>query len=1068
MTHTYLTRWAGAAGLLLGLLLPAAAGAQQRPEAGPPFKLAGRVRDAGGQGLPGATVLLKGTALGATTGLDGTYALSGSAAAGTYSLTFSLVGYRTEVRPVALGGAATVTTDVLLAESHQNLDEVVVVGSTVTTSRRELGNAISTISGNELTQSGSGGVLNSLQGKVPGAQIVQNSGDPAGSISVRLRGVHSLAGSSDPLYVIDGVIISNASTNVSQLAAANDIGAANAGQNRLADLNPNDIASLNVINGAAAAAQYGSRASNGVVLITTKRGQAGAPRVSVSTSFQLNELRHMVPVNTYGQQFGYAGLRLYPIGGVSAAQVAANPGTTTTGITRAGATTQLATNLVEVTRYNYFDQLFRRGYGTDEAASVAGGSENTQYYVSLGYLKNQGIIKGTDFTRYNLRARVDQRLTSWAKVSAGLSYINSSANEKANGNVFYSPLNSVNITNNIYDITRRDASGNLLAVEPTRVNPLSTIEDMQFTQGISRTISDVQLNLTPLKGLSVSYVLGADAYAQAGQSYIRPYPYQATAGLPAGRYPLGYAANGNNGVLQLNSDVNVGYEYNFTENLKLSLLAGYSYQYSRQEYTTTQGQNLAPFITTVSGASNTTVTAAYNLDRFDLSGYYGQATVGFRNLAFVTGSLRRDRSSKFSESQTNQVYPKISGSLVVSDLNFWQNGGYGKTFNSLKLRASYGEAGNLTGIGSYDRFYQFQPVGFLGKNTIVPGTTLANPAVRPERMAELEFGADLGFLNDRLGLGITAYHQKITDLVVRRNLAASTGGSSIVNNVGSMENRGLEVVLSATPVKTRDFAWDIALIFNRNRNKVLDLPGSNGATQAISIDNVAGAPVYLLNGQPAGVFYGSTYARNPDGSLLLTPQGFPQDERTSGQAVGSTTYVPSRGADGQPSYAAGTAVANAVIGNPNPNWTGSLNTNFAYKKLSLHLLLDAVQGVSVFNADKRTRQGVGLGDLAEQELRGALPRGYVFAIYNTQQFRIDDGSFVKLRELALSYALPSISKYVQGLTVSVVGRNLYSWDNYNGFDPETSAGGSSDLLRAIDFGNVPIPRVYQLKLAATF
>ncbi|MFD1871251.1 SusC/RagA family TonB-linked outer membrane protein [Hymenobacter bucti] len=1057
------SRWYSQGGFLLLCLLLLHTAAWAQGSAGQRFTLTGRITDATGQGVPGATVLLKGTGLGAASGNDGAYSITGTRPAGAYTLTVSLVGYKTESRPLTLGTAETVTTDVTLAESRQNLDEIVVVGSTVTTNRRELGNAISTISGNDLTQSGSGGVLNSLQGKVPGAQITQNSGDPAGSISVRLRGVHSLSGSSDPLYVIDGVIVSNASTNVSQLALTNDIGSANPGQNRLADLNPNDIASINVINGAAAAAQYGSRASNGVVLITTKRGQAGAPRVSFSGSFQINELRHMVPVNTYGKQFGYAGLRLYPIGAP-----AANPGVTTTGITRANVTTQLATNQVDVTRYNYFDQIFRTGSGTDDAVSVAGGSERTQYYFSLGYLKNQGIIKGTDFTRYNLRARIDQRLTDWAKVSAGISYINSFSNEKANGNVFYSPINSVNITNNIYDITQRDAAGNLLAVEPTRVNPLSTIEDMKFTQGVNRTVSDVQVNLTPAKGLSVDYVLGVDAYSQVGQSYIRPYPYQATAGLPAARYPLGYAANGNNVVVQLNSDINVGYERQLSEAFKLNLLAGYSYQFSQQDYSTTQGQNLAPFITTVNGASNTTVTSAYLLDRFDLSGYYGQATVGFRNLAFVTGSLRRDRSSKFSESETNQVYPKISGSLVVSDLGFWQGAGFAKVVNSLKLRASYGEAGNLTGINSYDRFYQFTPVGFLGKNTIVPGTTLANPAVRPERMGEIEGGADLGFLNDRVGLGITVYRQKITDLVVRRNLAASTGGSAIVNNVGSMENRGLEVVLSATPVKTTDFTWDITLIYNRNRNKVLDLPGSNGATQAISVDNAAGAPVYLLNGQPAGVFYGSTYARNPDGSLLLTPQGFPQDERTSGQAVGSTTFTPAREANGQPSYAAGTAVANAVIGNPNPNWTGSLNTNFAYKKLSLHLLLDAVRGVSVFNADKRTRQGVGLGDLAEQELRGDLPRGYIFAIYNTQQFRVDDGSYVKLREVALSYALPTFSKFISGLNIAVVGRNLYSWDHYNGFDPETSAGGSSDLLRAIDFGNVPIPRTYQLKLSATF
>jgi hypothetical protein len=216
------------------------------------FTLQGKVSDETGQGLPGITVLVQGTTFGAATSAEGTYSFEANLAPGTYLLVFSSLGYGTETRPLTLGAQTTVTTDVVLTESTQSLDEVVVVGSTVTTTRRELGNAISTVKAQDIVQSGSGGLLNSLQGKVPGAQIVQNSGDPAGSISVRLRGVKSLAGPSDPLYVIDGVIISNQSTNVSQLAVANDVGVANPGQNRLADLNPNDIQSINVINGAAA------------------------------------------------------------------------------------------------------------------------------------------------------------------------------------------------------------------------------------------------------------------------------------------------------------------------------------------------------------------------------------------------------------------------------------------------------------------------------------------------------------------------------------------------------------------------------------------------------------------------------------------------------------------------------------------------------------------------------------------------------------------------------------------------------------------------------------------------
>ncbi|HLK97263.1 MAG TPA: hypothetical protein VK364_05805, partial [Hymenobacter sp.] len=452
-------------------------------------------------------------------------------------------------------------------------------------------------------------------------------------------------------------------------------------------------------------------------------------------------------------------------------------------------------------------------------------------------------------------------------------------------------------------------------------------------------------------------------------------------------------------------------------------------------------------------------------DQYDLSGVFAQATVGFRNLAFLTGAVRRDRSTKFSPSETNQYYPKVSGSFVLSDLDIWKNAPFALAIPTFKLRASYGEAGNLNGVGSYDRFYRINPVGFLGRSTFVPSSQLADPRVRPERVAEIEVGADLGFWNDRIGLGVNVYRQETSDLVVRRNLAPSSGGLFLINNVATLENKGVELQLSAVPVRTADFSWDLTVIYNRNRNKVLDLVG----TSALSIDNAAGAPVFLLTGQPVGVFYGSGYARNPDGSLLLTPQGFPQDERVQGtQVSGSLDFTPARTGDGQPAYGAGTNLANLLIGDPNPDWTGSISSTFTYKKLSLRVLFDAVQGVDVFNADYRTRQGVGLGDLAEKELRGELPRGYIYAVYNTQEFRIDNGSFVKLRETALSYTLPTISQFIKDLSVSLIGRNLYSWDNYKGFDPETNAGGTNDLLRAVDFGNVPIPRTYQVRLAATF
>jgi TonB-linked SusC/RagA family outer membrane protein len=1013
----------------------------------------GKVSDAAGEGIPGATIKVQGTSIATATDVNGEYSLPTSLKAGSYSVIVSAISYTGASRSIQIGTQSLVSVDFSLKDDVMNLDEVVVTGSTVRESRRQLGNAISSVRADQIVNAGSSNLSSSLQGKIPGAQITQNSGDPAGGVTIRMRGVKSIVGSSDPLYVIDGVIVSNSSTNVSQVALSNQIGAASIGTNRLADINPMDIESINVISGGAAAAQYGSRAANGVVIITTKKGATGAPKVSFTTSISTNHLRKKVHVSEYGKQFGFAGLRLHTIGGISAAQIAANPGTTTVGIVRDGVTTQLASNLVDVNRFDYQDQIFQTGIGTENGLSISGGTERTNYFASFNYSNNEGIVKGTNFERYGLRTRIDQKLTNWAKFSVGISYTNSDAGEKANGNVFYSPINSINITNNIWDITKRDAAGDLMAVEPTRVNPLSTIEDMIFTTKVNRTINDFQLNLTPFKNFSVDWLFGVDALSQVGRGYIRPYPYQAAAGLPAERYPTGFGSTTNNVALFYNTDLNVGYFRDLTSDLKLTLLAGFSYQFSRSDYTRASGENLAPFVESLSGGA--IVSAGYGLDRYNLSGYFGQATFGYKNIAFLTGAIRRDRSSKFSPDEANQLYPKLSGSVVLSDLEDWKNGTMANVLSTFKLRASWGHSGNLTGIGTYDRFWKFLPVNFLGLNTLVPDATLANPSVKPERMVETEIGADYGMFKNRVNGTFTYYNQAVQDLVVPAVRAATTGGTAIINNVGSMTNKGFEIGINADVIKKKDLVWNLGLIFNRNRSKIVKM-GSN----MLAINVVAGAPIYLIEGEAPSVFWGVPYARDVNGDLILNAQGLPQ--RDKGVQSGAY-YEPQRNAEGQPS---GSNV-NGIIGNPNPDWTGSLTSDLKYKKLGFSFLFDAVQGVDVFNADFRTRQGVGIGEVAEQELKGDLPRGYIFANYLIDEWRVDNGSFVKLREVSLSYDLPKLGM-LNNWRVSVIGRNLISFDNYRGYDPETNAGGNSDLFRGTDFGNVPIPKTFRLQLNASF
>ncbi len=1029
------------------------------------FTIKGSVKDASDEALIGVNVLMSNGAIGAITDLDGNYEIKGSLPSGSYSLNFSYVGYGAKSEKVTLNsGNNDILLNVILEADALALDEVVVTGSSLNAPKRQLGNAITSIKAADLEKSGTANALTSLQGRVPGAKITQVSGDPAGAINISLRGVNSISGGSDPLYVIDGVIVSNAATAVTQ--TGNNAGEGQVGTPRMADLNPNDIETINVINGAAAAAVYGSRASNGVVLITTKRGTSGKPRITVGTSLNINQLRKRVYISTFGKQFGFAALRLGNISNVSAAQIAQNPGTTTIPIVRDGATANLSTNLVDVTRYDYQDQLFRNGSGTDNFINVTGGSEKTKYYAGISYMNNEGITINSDFSRLGLRLNLDQILTSWASLSVGVNAVKSASSDVPTGNVFWSPVNSINITNNIWDITQRDANGNLKAAEPTRINPLS-IETFQMRQNVNRAISNAKLSLFPLDGLQVDLIAGMDAFSQVGTQYIPLYPY---AGVNPAFFANGYASTANNVSFQYNTDLNITYNKDFGD-ISSNTVAGYNYQNSRVDYTQSNGEFIAPGFTSVNGSP--TRLTSYALSRYWIDGYFAQQTFGYKNQFFLTGAARVDNSSIFSESSRNQLYTKASMSWVLSESNFWKNSGLASAWNTAKLRASFGEAGGVAAIGPYDRFNLISANNYLGKNTLTPNTQLAFENVAPERTRELEVGADFSFLKNRLGLGITYYTQRVFDLLVNKQLAASEGGTSRLDNVGEMENKGFEVSLNYNVLNSKDLNWDVYAVYSQNRNKVVKL-----GSPTVAIGTVSGAPAFLIEGSPASVFYGTYYARDNEGNILNTAQGLPQTEKGTvtaykeGVAVpdgsyvlGGFVYTPKRDANGQP-----TGVAlRKIIGDPNPDFTMSLGTNLKYKKFSFGLLLDGVYGVDVFNADRRTRQGVGIGDYSEKELKGELPRGYIYSIYLNEEWRTEDGSFTKIREASLGYQLPdNLIKGLSNLSFTVIGRNLYSFDSYDGYDPETNAGGVSDRLRGVDFGNVPIPRTIQFTLRGSF
>jgi TonB-linked SusC/RagA family outer membrane protein len=1007
-------------------------------------RITGRVTTADNTGIPDISVTIRNTNFGTSTDASGSYALQANLQPGTYELLFTGVGFKASTQTIRIGTGTAYTSDVQLTVDALKMDEVVVTGTSLGTTRRQLGNYISTVKADELNKGATGNVLAALQGKTAGAQITQNSGDPAGGLSVRLRGISSILSSSEPLYIVDGVIINNATNRVTNTQNSYDgnnfVGSV--GQNRLVDINPADIERIEVLNGAAAAAIYGSRANAGVIQIFTKRGSSGAPQVNVSTSVLMSQLRKKLDVNQAPVKFG------------------GSPDVFTQDIISAiGTPPALPTNTTAVTRYDYQDYIFRTATGTDNNVSVSGGADKTKYYVSGAYFMNEGIVKNTDFRRFSFRANVEQTLNKVLSFNLGLNYINSAANEKPDGNSFYSPMNAVTIIGNFHDIFARDANGNLKAVgERGRVNPVSVIEDFKQRQETNRIIAGLGVKLRPFKGFTLDYQLGIDNYGQNGTTYMPQFAYNVSTAFFGGGPTLdptlnGYASTGNNYFFQINNELNATYQFNITSKIGSTTQVGYSVQYEKNRYSLLQGRGLAPFIETVNGAS-TPLQSTDERSELSISGAYLQQNFRINNKLYLTGAVRLDGSSVFGEEERNQVYYKASGSYVLSDNDFWKKSM--PWWSTFKLRVAYGESGNLTGIGAYDRINAYSSNSYLSRIALSGSSRLANENVKPERQKEIEFGTDLSFFRDRIGLQVNVYKKRVNDLLINRQIAPTTGYSSLLDNFGSLENKGFEIVLNGSPVNTTDLHWDVTAIFNRNRNKVLNVG------QALTLFSTnGGAPIALLQGYPVGVYYGTFFAVDGSGNQVKNANGFPQIEK--GTQNGPFAYTPQRDGNNLPT---GTTLRK-VIGDPNPDYTASLVNEVGYKKLSLRIQLDAVQGGEVFNADFRTRQGVGNGTVAMQEDLGQVPRGYINSIYQIEQWRIDDGSFVKLREVALSYSFGRF-KLFNDLTVSLSGRNLISWDNYKGYDPEVNGAGQSTLLRGIDFGTVPIPRTFKLGIAAKF
>lgn len=980
-----------AQGFLLGLMLMlmGASGFAQQT-----YTFSGTVTDASvNQPIIGATVIIGGTSIGTTTDFDGNYNISASLQPGNYRLIFSYLGFSSQTINLTLGNDTNVETNVALSPDLMNLDEVIVTGTSVGTSRRQLGNAISTISAKAFEDGGATAIDQGLSGKIAGALVQQNSGDPAGGISVRLRGPSTIAGSSDPLYVIDGLIVSNSSTELVDLGGNT--------QNRLVDINPNDIDRIEIIKGAAAAAIYGSRASNGVVQIFTKRGQSGKPSFSFTSNFKINELRDEMEYNKV------------PLAWVDPFD-----------------RNNLAT--VPTERFNLQDEIFDTGVGTENYLSVSGGNENTKYYASSSFLHNEGIVKNTNFQRFSFNSNIDQKLYSWLNLSMGLTYTQSESEDIPNGGInaadgaitgFLFSDNSIN--------PAPDESGvfPVTSLLVPRTNPAEAVERFEFQQRTNRTITNIGLIATPFDGFTANFRAGFDYFNQSATGFIPP--------GNTSTQQNGFATRSDANNFQYNTDLNLSYKFDINEDIESTSVLGGTWQFERFDRIGLTSDRLPPGVKVASGG--TIIGQIDSRSKKTFWGGFFQQTFGYKDKLYITGAIRLDGASVFGEDEREQFYGKASGSYVVSAEDFWSET-FGNVINSFKVRASWGQAGNLTAIGAFDRFFNFNPLSIGGSSAVIPSSLLGNEGLKPERQEEYEFGVDAGFWQNRIGIEFTYYKQNVDDLLLQRELAPSTGFATRFENVGELENEGIEILLRANPIKTKDFNWNLTTTYSRNNNTVTKVAGNN-----ITLPG-SFSTSFVIEGQPLGVFFRSFYDRDANGNITLDANGFP---------------VRGTNPDGSTSK---------IIGDPNPDWFGSLINEFTYKNFAFKVQLEAVQGFDVFNWNRRLLDNVifGGGAGVGEELLGNKPKGTGSVQANIFEEFVEDGSFVKLREISLSYTFRPEKLGLQSLKLSLVGRNLISWDDYSGLDPEINTTGQSNGVRGFDFAAVPIPRTFQIGVNATF
>jgi TonB-dependent starch-binding outer membrane protein SusC len=757
--------------------------------------ITGIIKDVSGVPVTGASIVIKSTSRGTTSDAEGKFKLTVPANA---SLVISSTGFTTQV--VAAGGGSA-QLHIRLEEDITHLDEVVVTGMTTGIKRRNLANAVSTISSKELDGVAPAQTFDAaLEGKIPGAYINANSGAPGGGISVKLRGVTSVYGTTQPLYVLDGVFVDNTSTSagLNAVTAAASGGAPTSNQDnpssRIADLRAEDIESIEILKGASAAAIYGSRAAAGVIVITTKKGKEGRTKISVSQDLGFIKARKLLGVRQF------TGDRAASLSSDSA----------TSAALRQEFLTAQSTGKI----YDYEKEMYgNTGFARNTVLSISGGTAKTGVYFSAAQKDEGGIIKNTGYRNSSLRLNVDHRITDNIKIGLSTNYINSSADRALTGNDNAGVSLGIALSSTpSFAQLHPDANGNYPSNPFASSNPLQTIALMKNNESVNRFITGINLEAL----LQKNDISATKLIARGGFDF---YNLQTTALFPAALQFQ--AVNKGTSIEGFTSNLNTNYILSLVNTLtpsdKLSLTTSAGLTGETGDY-----NNLLNVATQlISGQSNVDQAGALNATqlrtKYQNDGIFIQEEANIIDAVTLTAGVRFDRSSNNGDVAKYYVYPKGGVSWNLTKMGILKEG----FFNDFKLRAAYGQANNVPAYSS--KFTALSISNITGNPGVLVNPQEGQANIKPERQAEFETGIDFSVLKGRLGFVLTYYNKTIDDFLMQSSLASSSGFTSEWVNAGDLRNRGVELGLTARPVQTRNVTWNTSVNFWFNRSLVTKL-----------------------------------------------------------------------------------------------------------------------------------------------------------------------------------------------------------------------------------------------------